>query len=684
MCAGGAAEGAPYDFVPRPEQYEGSNLHAFMRARGIGSLGELRARAAADPAWYWGAVADDVGVAWSRPYDAVLDARGGAPWPRWFAGGATNIVTSSLDRHAAESPGAPAYRLESEEGGAGGVVTYGGLKEEVDAVAAALSAPPLSVKGGDTVAVCMPAVKEAVVAMLAAARIGAVQTAIFSGYGPGAVGQRVRACGARALFVSDGYRRGGRDVSQAAAVRRCSAAGGEGGTVPPERIVVAEYGGVDGRPAGSPSYAEVAGAGRDLAGGGEGAVQVDSSHPLFALYTSGTTGRPKGAVHTHGAFSAFAGHQAAYLLDLRAGETLFWPADIGWITGLVWNVYGLLMTGACAVLYDGAIDRPGPGRFWEIARRHGATVLGTSPTAVRMMRAHMGGGGGGGGGGGKPLAPPGARMIATTGEPIDEASWRWLFERGGGGRIPVANLAGGTEAGGALLSVLPGMPLRACTVGAPCPGVDADSLGEDGRPATGRRGYLVVRGPWPGMTAGLLGDREGYLEAYWSRFGGSVWFHGDYVERAADGLWYMRGRADDVVNIAGHRIGTAEVEQAAASHPAVAEAAAVAVPDALRGEAVAVFVVPGGGMAAGAAGAGAAGRIAEMVGRIAAPRAVVEVPALPRTHTGKTVRRALRARLLGEDAGDLSTLENPEALEGIGPSLLGRGRRAGRAGPVRS
>lgn len=660
---------APYDYVPRPGQYEGSNVHAFMRAHGIGSLDGLRARAAADPEWYWGAVAVDVGIRWSRPYERVLDASGGSAWPRWFPGGRTNIVTSSLDRFAAESPGAPAYRPESEEGGAGEVVTYGGLKEEVDAVAAALSAPPLSVGAGDAVAVCMPAVKEAVVAILAAARIGAVQATIFSGYGPGAVLQRVRGCGARALFVSDGYRRGGRDVSQAAAARRCSSACGEGGTIPPERIVVAEYGGTDRRAGGSPSYADVAGAGRDLIAGGVGrqeAVQVDSSHPLFALYTSGTTGRPKGAVHTHGAFSAFAGHQAAYLLDLRAGETLFWPADIGWITGLVWNVYGLLLTGAAAVLYDGAIDRPGPGRFWEIARRHDATVLGTSPTAVRMMRAsgELDGEGGA-------LAPPRARMIATTGEPIDEASWRWLFERGGGRRIPIANLAGGTEAGGALLSVLPGMPLRACTVGAPCPGIDADSLGEDGGSATGERGYLVVRGPWPGMTAGLLGDRDGYVRAYWSRFGGSVWFHGDYVERAADGLWYMRGRADDVVNVSGHRLGTAEMEQAAASHADVAEAAAVAVPDQTRGEAVVVFVVPRRGAARGAAAAGARRRVEDEIGRIAAPRAVVEMPGLPRTHTGKIVRRALRARLLGEDAGDLSTVENPGVLDAVPRGAVG-------------
>ena len=670
---GGGAE-APYDFVPRPEQYEDSNVHAFMRAHGIGSLGELRKRAAADPSWYWGAVADDVGVAWSRPYRSVLDRSGGAPWPRWFSGGRTNIVTSSLDRFADESPGSPAYRFESEEGGAGRTTTYGELGEEVGAVAAALSAPPLSVGKGDTVAICMPAIREAVVAMLAAARIGAVQTTIFSGYGPGAVLERVRGCGARALFVSDGYRRGGRDVSQAEAARRCSRAGGEGGPIPPERIVVAEYGGVDRRPPGSPAYDEVAGAGRDLAaaeGPGE-AAQVDSSHPLFALYTSGTTGRPKGAVHTHGAFSAFAGHQASYLLDLRAGETLFWPADIGWITGLVWNVYGLLMTGAAAVLYDGAIDRPGPGRFWEIARRHGATVLGTSPTAARMMRAAEAGPcRKEGGGSGAALAPPGARMIATTGEPIDEATWRWLFEAGGGRRIPVVNLAGGTEAGGALLSVLPGMPLRACTVGAPCPGIDADSVGEDGRPVAGGAGYLVVRGPWPGMTAGLLGDREGYLRAYWSRLGGSAWFHGDYVERAADGLWYMRGRADDVVNVSGHRLGTAEIEQAAASHPAVAEAAAVAVPDRMRGEAVVVFVVPRRGAAEGDAAAGAGERIADAIGRIAAPRDVVEVPGLPRTHTGKIVKRAMRARLLGEDAGDLSTLENPEALDAVAPIPAG-------------
>lgn len=641
---------AGFDFVPTPGQASGSNVYRFMRRHGIGSVERLRERAAADPAWFWGAVGDDVGVVWDGPYSEVLDTSAGAAWPRWFVGGRTNIARSSLERHAAAAPGRVAYHFVSESGAAS-AVTYAELESEASMLANGLRSAGIG--RGDVVGIFMPMMREAVAAIFACAKIGAVQTVIFSGYGPDALRVRLRESGARLLVTCDGFWRRGRAVSQKGAVL------GALGDTQVERVVVARYGGVDG--------------GYDYDGGvfvpydrmvsGQPAdcpaEPMDSDDPLFILYTSGTTGRPKGVVHAHGGFSVFAGHQAAYLLDLGASDVLFWPADIGWITGLVWNVYGLAMTGATAVLYDGALDYPDSSAVWRLLERYGVTVFGTSPTAVRMFRrsgvdprsvARLGG----------------IRNIAATGEPMDADSWDWLLERVGGGRIPVTNLSGGTEIGGAMLSVLPGMSLRRSTVGMPCPGMDLDVVDDDGMPVHNRRGYLVIRSPWPAMTRGLLNDPDGYIRTYWSRFPG-VWFHGDYVLRDSDGLWYMLGRVDDVINVSGHRLGTAEIEQAASSHPAVSEAASVSIPDEITGEAIVVFAVLREGRRLPASGTAAeiSGLVSERVGRVARPKHVCIVADLPRTRTGKIMRRLLRARCAGEPPGDLSSLENPGALDGI-------------------
>ncbi|MGY5144177.1 MAG: AMP-binding protein [Candidatus Nitrosopumilus sp. bin_32a] len=634
-----------FEFIPTEKQIQESNIYKFMKKHNLSSFDELSDRAKNDLEWFWKSVDEDLGIVWDVPYEKILDMSKGIAWSKWFVNGKTNIYKSSVEKFVKRTPDKIAYYFESEDGKTSHI-SYSELDSKVSKLANGLKS--LGVRKGDVVAIYLPMMEGAILSILAAAKIGAIQTIIFSGYSSESLHVRLKDCNAKILIISDGFYRKGKSISQKESVDAAL----ENTMV--EKTIVIPYKGVD-------KYVESDNVifYDDLVSSHDvicETVILDSEDPLFILYTSGTTGNPKGVIHTHGGFSVFAGYQSAYLIDTQAQDVLFWPADIGWITGLVWNVYGLLTVGSSAVIYDGALDYPSSDRIWKMLSDYDATIFGISPTAVRLFKKNNV----------EPLklfSLDKIKNIPTTGEPLDEDSWWWLYEKVGNKKIPIMNLSGGTEIGGAMLSVFPGMKLKPSTVGMPVPGMNLDVIDDDQNSVREKNGYLVIKSPWPAMTRGLLNNDEKYLETYWSRFE-NIWFHGDYVFVDKDNLWYMRGRTDDVINVSGHRMSTAEIEHAVISHKKISDAASIAIPDDITGEAIVVFFVADK-KSEQIQISEIADYVSEKIGKIAKPKLVFQLSDLPKTRTGKIMRRLLKSKLLGNGLGDLSSLENPHVLDEV-------------------
>jgi acetyl-CoA synthetase len=621
-------------WTPSEETLARANVVRLMRRHGYDDYWELQRRSQEDLEWFWPAAIEDMGLEFSTPWEQVLDVSRGPEWATWFVGGKLNIAWNCVHRWAERRPGEIGAVFTGEDGERR-EWTFAELSRGVTRLAEGLVA--LGVEPGDRVAIYMPMCPEVAIASNACAHIGAVQVPIFSGFAAPAMAQRLRDSEAKVVVTADrSLRRGKRLDMRATAAEAAS----ESPSV--EHIVTwsREDGSWDGV---------------DLGPGELPPLEVDSEHPYLLTYTSGTTGKPKGVLHVQGGFLVSIAREVAYQADASEDDVILFATDMGWIMG-PWTVVGGGAMGSRLVFSEGAPDQPAD-RLWRLIEQERVTVLGCSPTLIRALLPH-----------GDPETDLSSlRTIVTTGEPWNPAPYMWLFEEVGGGRCPIINCSGGTEIGACFLSPTPAIPIKECSLGGPALGMAMDVVDAEGRSLirTGEVGELVCRKPFPGTTRGFWRDPERYLETYWSRIPG-VWVHGDWASVDEDGYWYLHGRSDDTLNIAGKRIGPAEIESAVVAHPAVSEAAAVGVPHEVKGEVAWVFcVLKPGQEGEDELRSEVAERVAAELGKAFRPDRVVFVPALPKTRSAKIVRRAVRAAALGQDPGDLSSVENPEALDEI-------------------
>ena len=633
---------------PSEDYVERANVTRFMRRHGISSYDELVKRSQDDIEWFWDAVVQDVGIEFYQPYQRVLDESRGKPWATWFSGGTINLAHNCVDRWAQATPDRPAVVWEGEEGSVR-TVSYGELQRRANRLAGGLRS--LGVEDGDVVAIFLPMAPETVAATLACAKLGAIYLPLFSGYGADAVATRLADSQAKVLITADGVLRRGSVIRMKETADEAVAA-----SPSVEHVLVWNRVGREDLPwteGRDVAWEELCASQSDLFD----TARLDPEHPLFIAYTSGTTGKPKGSVHAHGGFLVKIAQEVAHQADLHQDETMFWVSDLGWIMG-PWEIVGAGALGATVFLFDGAPNDPAD-RLWDLVERHGVNVLGISPTLIRALIPS----------GEEPVRKhdlSSLRILGSTGEPWNPEPYMWFLREVGGNRCPIINLSGGTEVGACFLSPLPITELKACTLRGPALGMDVDIWDAQGRPVEpGQVGELVCKKPWPGMTRGIWKDPERYLDTYWRRWP-DVWVHGDWASVDEDGFWFLHGRSDDTMNIAGKRLGPSEVESALTDHAAVAESAAVGVPDEIKGEAIWCFVVTGPDRPGDEALAKElSDLVATRLGKAFKPSRVVFVDELPKTRSAKIVRRALRAVVMKQDAGDLSSLENPSALDAI-------------------
>jgi acetyl-CoA synthetase len=600
-----------------------------------------------DPEAFWSKVASE--LHWFKPWERVLEWQ--APNARWFVGGQTNIAYNALDRHLASRRTKAAIVFEGEPGDSR-VLTYHDLHREVCQFANVLKG--LGVKKGDRVTIYLPMIPEAAIAMLACARIGAIHSVVFGGFSASALAERIKDAQASVLVTADGgWRRGGvvplkRNADEALA---------DAPSI--QNVVVVRRTGeaISMRPGRDHWYHELMQNASDQCP----AEPMDSEDPLFILYTSGSTGKPKGVLHTTGGYQTYTYITARYIFDLQEQDTYFCTADVGWITGHSYVVYGILLNGATTVMYEGAPNWPDPGRIWQLIDKYGVSILYTAPTAIRsFMKA----------GEQWPLKYrlSSLRLLGTVGEPINPEAWIWYYNVIGKGRCPIVDTWWQTETGGIMITTLPGVhAMKPGHAGKPFFGVDPAIVDASGQPISNpdEGGHLILRRPWPSMLRTVWGDPQRYVNQYWSQYPGN-YFTGDGARRDAEGYYLIMGRVDDVLNVSGHRLGTMELESALVSHPAVAESAVVGRPDPIKGESIVAFVtLKAGHTHSEALKDELKAHVVKAIGAIARPDEIRFTDALPKTRSGKIMRRLLRQIAAGETEikGDTSTLEDRGVVE---------------------
>ncbi len=630
-----------YSWIPTADYIDNANVTRLAATNGFDTLDALRRASVADIGWYWDAVVKDLGIPFRTPYRSVVDLSRGIEHPDWFVGGSVNVVDACITRWL-ETHGDAAAVVSVAEDGTTAQLTYRELDARVRHVAAGLR--ELGVKRGDTVALFLPMIAEAVISCYAIASLGAVIVPLFSGFAPAAVAARIQDAGAVAVIVADGTVRRRRTVDMkdllTEALETCPSV---------EHVIVVHNIGQPSLQPGETAWSELLDS-----TGEQDPVAVGAGDMLLLAYTSGTTGRPKGAIHTHAGFLVKTASEVAYSFDVDDDGIFCWITDMGWIMGPL-SIIGTHANGATLLLYEGAPDVPDLDRLWDLVERHRVTMLGVSPTLIRTLRASNSVGY-------RSHDLSSVHVLGSTGEPWDPSAYEWLAREVFGGRVPIINFSGGTEVGGSFLAPYPVEVIRSCSLGAPSLGMDVDVVDANGESLRGEVGELVCRQPWPSMTKGVWRDEARYLEAYWTTYPG-VWHHGDFA-LVDDGQWFILGRSDDVMNVAGKRLAPAEIESILITHPAVVEAAAVGVPDSTKGETVWAFWVPRPGVEEDVS-AELRDLVATQLGKPFAPALVRRVAQLPKTRSQKIMRRAVRAAALGTAQADLSGAENPDAINDI-------------------
>ncbi len=634
-------------FHPPEEIVNQSNVKQWMNAHNIPDIESLYERSQ-DLEWFWGEVQKDL-VEWYSPYDKVLDDSD-KPFYQWFTNARYNIVHDALDRHiGTPTENKVAYIFESEQGDVTRL-TYLDLYHEVNRLANSLKA--LCVSKGDKVEIYMPMIPALAIAMLACAKIGAVHSVVFSGFSANALNDRIISSGAITLITADGFWRKGKVINLKALTDKAV----KGTDI--TNTIIYKWAECDVQMGEHELWwHELT---RDQPSECKTEI-MDSEDPLFILYTSGTTGKPKGVLHVHGGYAVGISFTLKWVFDLKPDDIWWCAADIGWITGHSYIVYAPLILGVTSVLYEGAPAHPQPNRLWEMIERHKVSVLYTSPTSIRMhirfgeewtRKNNM----------------DSLRLLGSVGEPINPEAWIWYYKNIGKERCPIMDTWWQTETGSFVISPLPISPTRPGSAGRPLPGFSALVIDHEGNPTINEGGSLVMNSPWPSMLRTLYHESDRYEEHYWNEAGEFI--SGDIARIDDDGYFWVQGRGDDVLNVSGHRIGNSEVESALVSHPYVSEAAVVGRPDDIKGESITAFVVLRIGVDhTEELLQELRAHVAEEIGKIARPDTIYFVNDLPKTRSGKIMRRVVRSALISKEVGDISTLSNPEAVHEIEAAL---------------
>ncbi len=610
-------------YKPSREALESTNIYKLSLLLGQESVEKLYEFADLEREAFWDAVVKDCGIQFFEPYSRIIDESGGKEWTKWFTGGKINMAYNCVEKHKDSS--APAIICENEDASRISI-SYRELDEKTGRMSAFLKSN--GVGSGERIGIFMPLAPESIVAMYSIIRAGAVAVPMFSGYGKEAVETRVRDASIRFLFTVESYVRKGKKIKMADTVR---------GITGLKLIVKGNH--------------EINDIDYDMAENFDGYLssqKMNSEDPAIILYTSGTTGKPKGTVHVHGGATVNILKEVKYYLDFKESDILYWITDLGWMMG-PWSIIGANGLKGAIFLYPGAVDFPNEERVWDMVERNGIKILGLSPTFVRTMKAK-----------GVRRKFAHIKAFASTGEPWDNESWKWLFEHYGGSKVPICNISGGTDIIGCFLASTPAMPLKPRCLYRGL-GMNVSVYDEEGKDTLNQVGYLVSKSHCPSMTRGILGSDSRYLDSYWSKFKG-VWYQGDWAEMDEDGYFFLYGRADEVIKVAGKRVGPNEIEDSVNAVNGVVESAATGIPDPIKGEAIAIFYT---GKPDSEVLTGIKSKVEIDLGKSFGPKYIFHLDALPKTRSGKIMRRAIRDAFLHKEQGDLTGIDDHTILDKI-------------------